>query len=178
MNHTINEMLAKAVADNQHNWDELLPALVWSHNTSKHSATGYSPFELNHGHTPVLPLDAKLQDDSVPLRASEWVCTLCEQGKMLQHANLVNQKAAAAQAAQYNKDRKCTAQIKVGGLVHWCRPRVGAELNHKLVSIWCGPFTVTEKLGDVNHWLMDKHGVIADTPAHAGDLMVVNGERP
>ena len=83
MNHTINEMLAKAVADNQRNWDELLPAFVWSHNTSKHSATGHLPFELNHGHAPVLPLDAKLQDDSVPLRASEWVCTLGEQVKML-----------------------------------------------------------------------------------------------
>ena len=75
MNRTINEMLAKAVADNQRNWDDLLPALVWSDNTSKHSATGHSPFELNHGHAPVLPLDAKLQDDSVPLRASEWVHT-------------------------------------------------------------------------------------------------------
>ena len=112
MNHTINEMMAKAVADNQRNWDELLPALVWSHNTSKHSATGYSPFELNHGHAPVLPLDAKLQDDSVPLRASEWVCTLGEQVKMLQDVNLVNQKkAAAAQAAQSNKDKKRAAQI-------------------------------------------------------------------
>ena len=179
MNRTINEMLAKAVADNQRNWDELLPALVWSYNTSKHSATGYSPFELNHGHAPVLPLDAKLQDDSVPLRASEWVRTLGEQVKMLQNANLANQKkAAAAQAAQYNKDKKRAAQIKVGDLVHWRRPRIGPELNRKLVSIWRGPFTVTEKLGDVNYRLMDKHGVIADTPAHAGDLMVVNGERP
>ena len=93
--------------------------MVWSYNTSKHSATGHSPFELNHGHAPVMPLDAKLQDDSVALRASEWVCTLCEQVKMLQNANLANQKkAAAAQAAQYNKDKKHAAQIKVGDLVH------------------------------------------------------------
>ena len=97
----------------------------------------------------------------------------------MQDANLANQKkAAAAQAAQSNKDRKHAAQIKVGDLVGWRRPRIGAELNRKLVSIWRGPFTVTEKLGDVNNLLMDKHGVIVDTPAHAGDLMVVNGERP
>ena len=107
------------------------------------------------------------------------MCTLGEQVKMLQNANLVNQKkAAAAQAAQYNKDRKCAAQIKVGDLVRWRRPRIDAELNRKLVSIWHGPFTVTEKLGDVNDQLMDKRGVVADTPAHAGDLMVVIGERP
>ena len=98
---------------------------------------------------------------------------------MLQNANLANQKkAAAAQAAQSNKDRKRAVQIKVGDLVRWCRPRIGPELNRKLVSIWRRPFTVTEKLGNVNYWLMDKHGVVAETPAHAGDLMVVNGERP
>ena len=98
---------------------------------------------------------------------------------MLQNANLANQKkAAAAQAAPYNKDRKRAVQIKVGDLVRWRRPRIGPELNRKLVSIRCVPFTVTEKLGDVNYRLMNKHGVVADTRAHAGDLMVVNGERP
>ena len=60
----------------------------------------------------------------------------------------------------------------------WCHPRIGPELSHKLVSICNGPFIVTEKLGDVNYQLMDKHGVIADSLAHAGNLMVVNGERP
>ena len=49
MNRTINNMLEKFVSENQLDWDELLPALVWSCTTSKHSATGYSPFELNHG---------------------------------------------------------------------------------------------------------------------------------
>ena len=44
MNRTINNMLAKYVDVNQLNWDEMLPSLVWSYNTSKHSATGYSPF--------------------------------------------------------------------------------------------------------------------------------------
>ena len=107
------------------------------------------------------------------------VHTLDEQVKMFQNVNLANQKkAAAAQATQYNKDRKCAVQIKVGDLVRWRCPCIGPELNRKLVSIWRGPFTVTEKLGDVNYRLMDKHGVVADTPAHAGDLMVVNGERP
>ena len=98
---------------------------------------------------------------------------------MLQNANLANQKkAAAAKAAWYNNDKKHAAQIKLGDLVHWHHPCIGPELNRKFVSIWHGPFTVTEKLGDMNNQLMDKHGVIADTPAYAGDLMVVNGERP
>ena len=31
-------------------------------------------------------------------------------------------------------------------------------------------------LGDVNHWLMDNHGVISDTPTHGAHLMLVIGE--
>ena len=34
MNRTINNMLAKFVSENQMDWDELLPALVWSYNTA------------------------------------------------------------------------------------------------------------------------------------------------
>ena len=62
--------------------------------------------------------------------------------------------------------------------MRWRRPRIGPELNRKLASIWRGPFTATEKLGDVNYRLTDKHSVAAGTPAHAGDLMAVNGVRP
>ena len=49
---------------------------------------------------------------------------------------------------------------------------VSAELNCNVVSMWCAPFTLTEMLGDVNHWLMDNCGVISDTP-HGAHLMFV-----
>ena len=48
-----------------------------------------------------------------------------------------------------------------------------AELNGKVVGMCCAPFTLTEMLGDVNHWLMDNHGVISDTLAHGADLVLV-----
>ena len=48
-----------------------------------------------------------------------------------------------------------------------------AEVNGNVVSMWCAPFTLTEMLGDVNHWLIDKCGVISDTPAHGAHLMLV-----
>ena len=48
-----------------------------------------------------------------------------------------------------------------------------AEVNNNVVSIWCAPFTLTVMLGDVNHWLMDNHGMISDTHAHDAHLMLV-----
>ena len=62
--------------------------------------------------------------------------------------------------------------------MHLCYPVMGPEFKCKLMGIWHGPFIVTEGLGDVNYRLIDKHDVVADTPAHVGDLMSVNDERP
>lgn len=47
---------------------------------------------------------------------------------------------------------------------------MGSELKDKLMGIWHEPFIVTEGLGDVNYRWMDKHDVVADTPAHTGYL--------
>ena len=48
-----------------------------------------------------------------------------------------------------------------------------AELNGKVVSMWCAPFILIGMLGDLNHWLMDNHGVISDTHTHGAHLMLV-----
>ena len=180
MNRTINNMLAKFVDENQLNWDELLPALVWSYNTSKHSATGYSPFELNHGFPATMPMDAKLTNEAEKQPVSEWVRTLKKQVKLLQQQNLAHQQAAAQQQAkQYNTRKKAQERtIKVGDLVRWKRPRLQRDQKMKLASIWRGPYTVVEKVGKVNYKLKDQSGNIVNTLAHASDLMVVNGERP
>ena len=180
MNRTINNMLAKFVSENQLDWDELLPALVWSYNTSKHSATGYSPYELNHGFAATLPLDAKLTEEAEKQPASEWVQTLRKQIKFLQQQNLEHQQAAAQQQAkQYNKRKKAKkTTIRVGDLVRWKRPRLQRDQKKKLASTWLGPYTVAERIGKVNFKLRDQNGQIMDATAHAGDLMKVNGERP
>ena len=106
MNRTINNMLAKFVSENQLNWDELLPALVWSYNTSKHSATGYSPFELNHGFPATLPMDVQLTEEAEKQPASEWMRTLKKQVRFLQQQNLAHQQAAAQQQAKQHNSRK------------------------------------------------------------------------
>ena len=178
MNRTINNMLAKFVSENQMDWDELLPALVWSYNTSKHSATGYTPFELNHGFAATLPMDAKLEQVPEPQRASEWVRTLKKQVKFLQQQNLAHQQAAAKQQAKHHDKNKKPTPVKVGDLVRWRRPRLESDQMKKLASAWKGPYTVVQKVGKVNFKLQDKDGNGVPGVAHASDLLVVNGERP
>ena len=77
------------------------------------------------------------------------------------------------QGAQYNNQNNHATHITLGDVVHWCHPLVCAELNGNVVTMWCAPFTLTEMLGDVNHWLMDKHGVFSDILTHGAHLMLV-----
>ena len=104
MNRTINNMLANIVSKNRHDCYEWLPTLVWSYNTPKHSATGYTPFELNHEIAATLLLDAKLTDQAEKQPASEWVKTLRKQINFLQEQNLMHQQAAAGKTVQHKEE--------------------------------------------------------------------------
>ena len=125
-------------------------------------------------------MDAKLTDEAEKQPASEWVRTLKKQVKFLQQQNLAHQQAAAQQQAKHYNKKKRSQQvtIRVGDLVRWNRPRLQRDQKMKLASTWRGPYTVVERLGKVNFRLKDQDGKIMDTPAHASDLTVVNGERP
>ena len=56
-NSTIQEMLTKLTIENYLEWDTLLPLTTMAYNSSKHAATGFSPYMLLHGHEMVLPAD-------------------------------------------------------------------------------------------------------------------------
>ena len=49
------QYLPHYVKENQTNWDEWAPFAVCMYNTSEHSATGYTLFELVFGHPSSLP---------------------------------------------------------------------------------------------------------------------------
>ena len=59
-NHTLEAILAKTVADNQHDWDSQLPKALFAYRTSIHETTHFSPFHLMFAHSPKLPVDLML----------------------------------------------------------------------------------------------------------------------
>ena len=58
------EYLRHYVKEDQMDWDEWVKFVTFAYNTSEHSATGYTPFELVFGHSPSLP--SALKSDPSP----------------------------------------------------------------------------------------------------------------
>ena len=54
---TVNNMLAKVVAEDQRNWDLYVSYSCFAYNTAVHSSTGYSPSFLEFGRELRLPND-------------------------------------------------------------------------------------------------------------------------
>lgn len=60
-NQTTQNMLLKYL-DNQEQWADLLPSVLFAYRTSKHSSTGFSPFFLLFGRQPRLPVDLMVEN--------------------------------------------------------------------------------------------------------------------
>jgi transposase InsO family protein len=57
---TMNAMIGRVMAENQRNWDEVLPYVMAAYRSSRHSATGYSPNFLVFGREVRAPIDLVL----------------------------------------------------------------------------------------------------------------------
>ena len=56
-NRTLEAMLAKTISDNQKDWDQHIPKLMFAYRTTIHESTGYTPFHVTFGRSPILPVD-------------------------------------------------------------------------------------------------------------------------
>lgn len=56
-NRTLEAMLSKVVNENQRDWDNHLPKVLFAYRTSIHESTGFTPFLINYGRSATLPVD-------------------------------------------------------------------------------------------------------------------------
>ncbi|KAM0724355.1 Retrovirus-related Pol polyprotein from transposon 17.6 [Formica fusca] len=147
---TLAEYLRHYINEDQTDWDEWIPFAMFTYNTTPHTATGYTPFELVYGHQADLPTsltrppkptynyDDYAQELKERLRATN----------QLAKEHIKEEKFKAKK--QYDKSTK-EIKFKVGDkvLVHDETLRRGR--SKKLESLWTGPYVIIEKNSDVNY---------------------------
>ena len=152
----LGEALRRLEPERRGRWPEILPELEFAHATVETSATGLTPFEINHGSPAktilsAIPLEKQADGPAVPGQEA----TQGLYGRIQQAAELYKgialeqqQKAAATTMATLN-DGKRRRRYKVGQRVSIYLPARGLTdgWKPKHCRQFVGPMVVTEKNG-------------------------------
>jgi len=146
---TLAEYLRHYINHDQTDWDEWLPYAMFTYNTTPHSATGFTPFELTYGHQAILPT-ALTKPPKPTYSYDDYAQELRERLRatnQLARDHLKQEKFKAKRQHDRSANEKT---FKVGDKVLLYDETVRRGRSKKLESQWVGPYAITAKLSDVN----------------------------
>lgn len=150
-NRVMQDMLRSFVSETRADWDIKLAALEIAYNSSLNETTGCTPFELDIGMTPRLPIDLATQQDRRTSRSLNQFLSDWEETWSTAHKHIKN--AQARQKRSADRQRR-DEQYKVGDMV-WIRRDRGTLQNslsaiQKLGPRMQGPYQILDLHGEHN----------------------------
>jgi len=120
---------------------------MFTYNTTPHSATGLTPFELTYGHQAILPTALIKPPKPTYSYAQELREKLCATNQLAKD-RLKEEKFKSK--LQY--DKSVNEKIfKETRSYFMTKPSEGDGIRKKLETQWVGPYTITAKLSDINY---------------------------
>ncbi|CDJ34265.1 uncharacterized protein EMH_0019520 [Eimeria mitis] len=146
VNRTLEQMLRTYIQTDEREWERLLPALELAYNTTSHSSTELSPFEVMIGQNPVTAADLNVVGNIAPTLTppmTELFQQLCDRAQ----SHIIKAKW---QQKRYADAHRRDAQYNPGDRV-WISSRNLPGLNQcsKFEPRFLGPFAVLERIGQV-----------------------------
>ena len=170
-NRVMQDMLRSFVSESRSDWDLKLAALEIAYNASLNEITGCTPFELDIGMQPRLPIDLALQEAGrKPLSLDHFISNW-ENSWSTAHKNI--RDAQARQKISADQTRR-DEQYKVGDMA-WIRRDRGTlqgsmSAIQKLGPRVQGPYKITELHGDHNMTLKLKENDRRHSRFHVSQL--------
>lgn len=144
---TLSTSLSKYVQENQKDWSNYLPKVIFSYNASAQASTGLSPYNIVYGREPCLSMDIELKMDEEPTNLQEKVNHI----KNLE--NLAKKRISKAQSIQktyYDKKSK-DISFAPNDLVMVLKPRRLTGRSLKLCRLYKGPYKILNSISKVNY---------------------------
>jgi len=150
-NRTLITMLRAFVDQRQTNWDLLLSAAEFATNNATNSSTGMSPFFLNAGFHPNMPMSLMTPAPSPNPAVSEFVQDQSAALALAKESLITAQQRQAANADLHRRDH----DFKVGdqvllSLENITLPADRSRTSQKLLARFAGPHTIVEQLSPVS----------------------------
>ena len=145
MNRTLADMLRNYVTESPTTWDTYLSAAEFAMNNAVNRSTGRSPFFLNYGFNPALPLWRELEV-SVPA-ARTFVQSFVQR---MTDAKACLEAAQQRTAEYYDRNKK-DVTFEPGQLVllNTKHLRKSVKGPRKLLPRWVGPYRIVRMVGTV-----------------------------
>jgi transposase InsO family protein len=142
VNRVLEDMLRMYVSRSQTDWEDKLACAEFAVNNSEHVSTGVSPFFLNYGHHPYLPVSL-LPNHRVP-GATAFAQKM---QRLIAEARRVHRIATQRQA-QYANSKRRDVQFEEGDWVLLSSKNLRFKQGSpKLLPRWVGPFQVAKRVG-------------------------------
>ena len=157
LNGTIKKLIKTCLVDKDKRlWDTILPLVLFSIRSSKHSTTGFSPFELLYGYDIRGPLDI-VKELWVTQEAEEDNLDLYEYIIKLRETMRVLSKVAVEREVATKTKIKTKYDIGTKDEMYAVGEKVYVLLPHKINSlspIWSGPYEILKVLGPVDYLIL------------------------
>ncbi len=152
--HSLMQMLRKMLENNR-DWDELLPTLLFACREVPCQTTGFSSFQLIFGQHVHGPLDILARQwmprSTASLESTEWICQLRE--------DLADMRTLATDSQEHKKavtktwfDRTATVRtFTQGDQVLVFTPTITGKKTDKLTDRWSGPYSILGRLSPVTY---------------------------
>jgi hypothetical protein len=157
VNRVLEDMLRHYVMGlgEQVNWDLYLSSAEFAINNSFHESIGTTPFRLNYGRDPRLPLMTAFPGRSQVPSAAAFADKMAHGLAQAKKALAAAQQRQKRHADQHRRDTsfEVGAQVLLSSVnIHLRHPR-DAATTAKLLPKWIGPFTITQRVGTVAYKL-------------------------
>lgn len=184
MNKTIKTMLWKYCQNNPKAWVDSLDQVMFAYRTSVHSSTGFSPFFLERGRLPRLPMDILMgtaAESTATKRGEEWALELYN--KMNQIYGFVQDHLGGRQISSKRRyDRSTHVKVfPVGSWVYVWKPTPQGCTYKKFYDNFRGPFRVVARVTSHTYKIaLDEHANRYDVVhmEHLKDAQIPEGEEP
>ena len=138
-------MLRTLVDDHVSDWEDCLDFAVFAYNSSTHPTLGYSPFFMNFGQEPTIPLNSILGKQVEDLNIETYVQQRLDQLNQSIKEGREAQEKAKCKAHQTLSEQASNSQnpsFKIGDHVF-----IDSPSAKKLENQWEGPFEITNISG-------------------------------
>lgn len=140
---TLKEYLKSFVNENQTNWHKFVYTAMLTYNSTIHTTTQFTPFELIFGHKPYIP--DSVFDLRTDITYPEYIKMLHHRLKVSREKAIQNINASKERSKHYYDRHTRSVQYKIGEYVY---VKNHVRLKKALSPLWKGPYKIVKIHGN------------------------------